>query len=525
MSELPQFIRVRHGQVDQSHALTTGVSRFSPSIEFYHPTTRFTTDGYDTGILEGAGEEDYAAALKRFRASVDSVDWEDKKKIMELDTAHLYFGLFDGGGTENLVNPQTKHPLSDNPPIGQPIKGLPFRIQKIHFYGYQGDSADSSKAFAGGPTVDSAPSTAKIKEYSCYALCSSPVLVNNAPDPDDPFGSTLTNKSEFQEQSNGVEKEWIERFDTASDAVTKYPKRVIIGGAPLTKIKIVTGIEYDCGTNELTYKSCLAYVGYPESVYSATTVFETEKIEFLDPTKTDCAPSAATAIKCAGVYPVGTNCIDDILAKLDCLCDALTGVTGADGSTTFPDCCGGTTTTTTENPCALPPEIAALGDASYYTATEGGTPYCIDGATIKADWVAYCELGDPVPYTVGEEATTEECDCYNLGVPTLVDDQWYAVEQESGTTWMLGSAIEAAHYDLCPYTVECGPVQDPSTLDPALEADSWYKVTYSFCVVAGTTEVIWRGSDLIANWASSKFSYTIVCGPFATFGEAETCGS
>lgn len=537
MSELPQFIRVRHGQVDQEHELTVKMARFSPSIEFYHPTTRYTPDGYDTGIVDGNDKTDYSAALKRFRASVDSVDWEDKKKIMELDTAHLYFGLFDGGGEDNLVDPENKYPLSESAPIGQPVKGLPFRIQKIHFYGYQGDSTNCSQAFAGGPTVDGAVSAAKIKEYSCYALCSSPVLVNNAPDPDDPFGSTLTNKSEYQEQSNGVEKEWIERFESSSDAISKYPKRVIIGGAPLTKIKIVTGIEYDCGNNELSYKSCYAYVGYPESVYSATTVFETEKIEFLDPTKAECVPSAATAIKCEGVYPAGTSCLDDTLAKLDdtlakldCLCDALTGVTGADGSAVFPDCCTGGDGggTTTEGPCALPPEIEALEDSSTYIIDTEGVLSCRDGASIKADWIDSCENEYPMPYTIGEEADLDTCECLAAGEPLLTDEMWYHIRNDlvdTEGTWMLGSYVKANYLELCPIYVTCGPVQDPSTLDPALVSDKWYKLTYTYCAdgAESPTEytVVWEGATIISSWNSSKFSYYHVLGPYDTFEEAD----
>lgn len=620
MSELPQFIRVRHGQVDQSHELTTGLSRFSPSIEFYHPTTRYTQDGYDTGIVDGSDETDYAAALKRFRASVDSVDWEDKKKIMELDTAHLYFGLFDGGGETNLVNPQTKYPLSQSAPIGEPVKGLPFRIQKLHFWGYQGDSSNSSLGFAGGPAAINGSyggmANSVIKEFSFYALATSPVMVNNPPDIADPNGATLLCKNEYEEHENGVEKEWIKRFGSAADSTEAYESRVIIGGAPLTKIRVITGITYDCTTMELVYGSCDVYVGYPKSVYAKTTVMKTEVIEFLDPTKDDCGPSAAMAIKCGGLYANGKNCItgliddisdikddltliddkldeleydigtiqdditgitDDIgaiegqisdingdidgingeistikgditniegdittintnitningqisdmqedisdaLASLDCLCDTLTGITGANGSP-LPDCCGGGTTTTPD-PCELPPELAALADGTDYLVDTLGAFSCESGAMIKANWIDACENNElPVAWVVSGPATPEQCECLDSDPPAVIAGRWYQIQNSESTIyWISSEDLNTTHYDICPYSV-LGFQDEPVGLEP----DGFYKIRTWIDLESSPTIVVQSGSSIVTEWGASKFYFEIICGPMLTYEDAEAC--
>lgn len=345
--------------------------------------------------------------LKRFRVSVASIQagtGPTVDKLLELDTANLYYGVKGGAGSTVPIGGAASSTL------GTLANGLPVKFQKIHFFAsqYQG-------AFKEGPAIDATETSMSSDpvEYCCYMLCSSPVKVNRAPHP---ISSTLDSANEGAEQTKAV-VDWMPDGDFAG--------RLTIGGAPLTKIEILTGVEAISGLDgiKLRLKKGFVYGGFPTSNADMDIPLDTGH--------------------------------DDIYDRLDCICNELSQLTGTDG-TYLGNCCSTTTTTTTTTTPA-PPEY--LADKWYCVRglLGAGTPTCTIGASILE--------GDVVgsgPYDSEIDCTSSNtCDCSAAGID---ETKYYVVTRRIGfpeeeTICMLGSEIvsmaEAEYW--CPFEIVSGP--------------------------------------------------------------------
>ena len=263
-----------------------------------------------TGIDDGANYTLPARddTLKRFRVSVASIQagsGPTAEKMLELDTANLYFGVNGGSGS---VVPIGGAPSST---AGTRANGLPVKLQKVHFFGSRFPTAfkDGPIVNASATSIDDDPA-----EYACYMLCSSPVKVNRAPHPDTGAEDCST---EGQEQTQPV-VDWIPEG--------YFSNRLTIGGAPLTEVEIITGVERvaSAGAGAIVFKKAKVWVAFPKD--HTDTTWNTQEINYLD--GGDCI-STTVGVLTNGLAPAkgnGMGCFQDKDDKITGDIGNLTGI-------------------------------------------------------------------------------------------------------------------------------------------------------------------------------------------------------
>lgn len=420
--------------------------------------------------------------LKRFRVSVASIQagsGPTAEKMLELDTANLYFNVKGGSGS---VVPIGGAPSSTS---GTRANGLPMKFQKVHFFASQ-----YPNAFRDGPALNATATSMSDDpaEYCCYMLCSSPVKVNRAPHPID---STQDSPTEGSEQTKTV-AEWIPEG--------YFSNRLTIGGAPLTKIEVITGVERLVSTpGKITFKKGFVYAAFPTDSTDQDMAFT--EINYID--AQDCNAKTAYVLGDGG-GAVGTTeaeCISDIYSILDCICSEMSQLTGADG-TNLIDCCGTTTTTTTLAPgCeTLPEEITALVDTSCYNVTHGATTVCMNGANIKTSYPTWCTAEETVTVnsTFSDDPDCQLCDC-DLNPPAAPSyGDWDRVKIWRDETdvyeWHYGSDMETNYLTYCPYSESIVYTM------PTVDTTKWYCVHYLASDEVTDHYEVMLGLDFVALW-------------------------
>jgi|TARA_R110000824_G_scaffold106463_1_gene251587 hypothetical protein len=139
--------------------------------------------------------------------------------LFDLDTRNLYFGQLNQNPKHAYYKVgQESDPAwdSDNPgPEGRSVKGMPVRLQQVHFKAYNPDECEKNAAASG-------------TEFSAYFLVSNPVgLSPSSPPP------SVTINSDFDLQRNGKVVYWTYNrwtLDGKEDtAEIDWTKRLVVG--------------------------------------------------------------------------------------------------------------------------------------------------------------------------------------------------------------------------------------------------------------------------------------------------------